>query len=464
MKVDNILLCGAAQIDITPPQGAVMNGDFIQHYARKIRDPIFAKALVFATPKFSLAIILVDTCFVPADLTSGIKDDIFKVTGVPSSNIVVAATHIHSGGALADVFLTEADEKYMEFVRTSVVQVTNLANANMQPAKISFGKVDVPEHVVCRRYKMKPGFKAFHPLGEDGDEVVTNPFGYETEIAERLGTVDPEVSFLAVRATSGKWISILANYSLHYVGDFEENVVSSDYFGIFAQKLTEKIGGDDGFVGMMSNGTSGNVNIWDFLRPGRYPSGPLEKSKIIAEVLAERIVSKLPGLIWEEHPEINILTEKLTWNIRKPSMEELKKATEIFEHTCYDEITTADHKALQKIYARELVLLSKLPAVCPMEIAAAKIGSGYIGMLPGEFFAETGLWLKQKMAENPYFTICMANDSVGYVPPDHELEAGGYETWLCRSSKLEKGAEVAIKKKLLQLLELLKEGRPHSNV
>jgi hypothetical protein len=87
-------------------------------------------------------------------------------------------------------------------------------------------------------------------------------------------------------------------------------------------------------------------------------------------------------------------------------------------------------------------------------VQAIKIGRGRIGGLAGEFFAETGLWLKKQISETNYFTITLANGYTGYVPPAHEIELGGYETWRCRTSYL--NSEREIREKLLELVHQLK--------
>jgi hypothetical protein len=80
-----------------------------------------------------------------------------------------------------------------------------------------------------------------------------------------------------------------------------------------------------------------------------------------------------------------------------------------------------------------------------------KIGNTTICALPGEFFAETGLFLKRN-ATNAHFTISMANGNFGYVPPQHEKERGGYETWRCRYSCLQADAEELIREKVLAMI------------
>lgn len=453
MKNDPSFLCGVGKIDITPPLHSVINGDFIPIYVKKVHDLIYARTIVFKSADTWFVIVMVDTCSVTAEFTNRVKKQVSQETGIPVSNIMIAATHIHSGGALSDVFLTDASMAYINFVTIAIITLVCNAKENMQPCRISYGNANVPEHVVCRRYKMKPGFKPFNPFGNKDEQIVTNPVGYEDQIETRSPITDPGVPFLAIQSTAGKWLGCLANYSLHYVGDFESSTISGDYFGIFSETLKERLGAGDDFIGMLSNGTSGNINIWDFLNPDRYPSNAFEKSRIIAEDIVDNIIKTVAGLRWEYHPQIKVESRVLRCKVRKPSPQELTAAKEIYSKTDYKKITTREHDDLVKIFAREQVLLDNEPDECPVEVTACAIGKGYIGFLPGEFFAETGLWLKERMKPHPYFTICIANGAVGYVPPDHELDAGGYETWRCRTSKLEKGSENMIRESLLNLLK-----------
>jgi len=101
------------------------------------------------------------------------------------------------------------------------------------------------------------------------------------------------------------------------------------------------------------------------------------------------------------------------------------------------------------VYAREQLLLNEYPETHTAAIQAIKIGDQIIGALGGEIFTETGVWLKKNLKSNNYFTICLANTYDGYVPPAHESDNGGYETWRARSSFLDKTAESKIKNALL---------------
>ena len=54
-----------------------------------------------------------------------------------------------------------------------------------------------------------------------------------------------------------------------------------------------------------------------------------------------------------------------------------------------------------------------------------------------------------------YFTVCLANRYVGYIPPAEQFKLGGYETWLCPTSHMEINAERKIRNKLLELLKFV---------
>src|SRR5690606_18280206 len=147
-----------------------------------------------------------------------------------------------------------------------------------------------------------------------------------------------ELRYLAIKGIDEQWIGLLANYSLHYVGDCERGTISADYFGCFANELTKLLGGSSAFVGIMSNGTSGEVNIWDFLDPGRYPSGNHEKSRLIGSELAAGVVSSLTEVVWETQPVLDCEYAEITVDVRKPTLTELEHAKAIVAKTDYEHI------------------------------------------------------------------------------------------------------------------------------
>ncbi|HWK58497.1 MAG TPA: hypothetical protein VNQ80_14225 [Parapedobacter sp.] len=443
---------GAAQVDITPPLGTVINGEFTNRYANNIADPLFAKALVLQQGKTTLLIIMVDICAMQRDFLDEVKTTISHLLGIPCRCQLIAATHTHSAGSVAELLMGHIDWAYRRRLRGLIVDAAKAAFNNLEPAKIGWGAVDQPQHLLCRRYEMDSGFQAVNPVTGGRDEVKTNPFGNEHRIVRDTTQPDPGLGYLAIQAIDGRWLGLLANYSLHYVGDCDRGTISADYFGYFAKAVAIQLGADEGFVGLMSNGTSGEINIWDFQHPDRYPKGNHEKSRLIGGELAAAVAHSLQRVSWESSPSLAVRYTDFVVGLRKPSVEELPVFERIVRETDYETISFGNERFFEQVYAREQVLLAEYPDEKPFPVQSFRIGQGAIGALGGEFFSETGLKLKSTGPSGKYFTICLANDYVGYVPPAHELARGGYECWRCRTSHLAVDAEEKIRTILAEQL------------
>ncbi|MBN8789901.1 MAG: neutral/alkaline non-lysosomal ceramidase N-terminal domain-containing protein [Terrimonas sp.] len=448
--MNHSFLAGAAQVDITPPLGTIINGEFVAFYAHTIHDPLFSKALVLQNEGVQLAVVMVDICAMDKEFITEVKKDINVLTGIPGDNVLIAATHTHYAGSILDLLGGPCDLPYRKNLGKKIVQSVVDAKNRLEPAKIAFAAVDVPEHVVCRRYFMKPGYKAVNPVTGELDIIKTNPAGGEDYIDRRASEVDPELSAVAIQSMKGEWIGLLANYSMHYVGDCSNGTVTADYFAVFARHIAANVKAGESFVAMLSNGTSGEANIWDFLQPDRYPKEAHQKKEVIGRDLAAKLSNALQNIKWETNISLSANFSYVTLAVRKPSADEVEAAKKIVAQTDY-RLINPDVEAMGKIYAREQVFLNEYPDTIEFPVQALKIGDITIGALGGEFFAETGLSLKKNIGTGKYFTITMANGYIGYIPPAHEIEKGGYETWRCRTSHIKEEGEDIVRNALFEI-------------
>lgn len=301
---------------------------------------------------------------------------------------------------------------------------------------------------------MKPGYKAVNPVTGGLDIIKTNPAGGEAYIDRRASEIDPELSAIAIQSAEGEWISVLANYSMHYVGDCANGTVTADYFGVFAKHIANELKAGKDFVAMLSNGTSGEANIWDFLQPDRYPTGEHEKKELIGKDLAHKLSHAMKNMQWQTNPSLAATFRYITLEVRKPSAAEVEAAKKIVAATDY-RLIHPDAEAMVKIYAREQVFLNEYPDTIEFPVQALKIGNVTIGALGGEFFAETGLAFKKNNGAGKSFTITMANGYIGYIPPAHEIEKGGYETWRCRTSHVKENGEELVRSALIEMANSL---------
>ncbi len=134
-----------------------------------------------------------------------------------------------------------------------------------------------------------------NPFGKM-DQVKMNPGTSPEVIDHPAGPTDPDITVISVQDLKRKPIALFANYCLHYVGGIPPAQISADYFGEFARLMPSRVHGDENFVAIMSNGTSGDINNIPFgiVRP---PREPFEQVPIVA--------SKAADTAWRAQPAKN---------------------------------------------------------------------------------------------------------------------------------------------------------------
>ncbi len=450
--ISNFLFAGTAKVNITPSYGSLINGEFNTRYVTDIYQDIFVRTIILSNSFQQIVFVVVDTCAMRREFLDDVKDAIFCDTGINNGSVLISSTHIHSGGAACSILLGHADEGYRVMLKNKILQSVRLALNQLQPVSIGYGSIEVPDFLLIRRYRMKEHYVSRSPVDGKIDEIKTNPIGDESYIDCSNGQPDTQLSYLIIRDQQHKIKAVLANYNLHYVGDFTPGMIAGDYFAAFEESLLDRVSCTNDFVGVMTNGTSGDVNIWDFLGANSFPEGIGEKSKWIGASLAKKLSENLKEVRWENRVDLNVFYEEIEVSTRKPSLEEYNRSKAIFQQADIGNFRL-NAQGLIDLYAREQVLLFDFPDLIQFPIQVFRIGQGIIGALGGEFFSKSGVFLKSIQKEYAYFTICLANDYVGYVPPADDIKMGGYETWRCRTSYLATDAEEKITKALKRLIE-----------
>lgn len=446
-----VFKAGAATGDVTAPLGSSMNGGFQDRAATYVHDPQLARCLALDDGKTRLVLVVVDSCVIGRALFDEAKEMAAAATGLPGENLLMSATHSHSCGTMQAVGQSEPDPLYQRFVARRIADAVRCAIQNLEPAQIAWGTGSVPQHVFNRRYEMKEGGIPPTPLGVATDRVRTNPGAGNPMVVKPAGPTDPEVPFLSVRSLDGRPIALYANYALHYVGGTGPGHISADYFGAFARIVRDRLGADKTtppFVGMISNGASGDINNVDVLgkQEKQPPYGQIER---VAGDVADEVARVHSGLAWRDHVPLAAARRELTLGVRKGTAEEVAKAREVMKQSKL----APRMETIEQVYARETVLLAGFPDTVSAPLQVLKIGEVKLAAMPAEVFVEIGLELKQK---HPGSTVVsLANAYHGYLPTPEHHALGGYETWRARSSYLEVEASAKMVKALDEMLEEL---------
>lgn len=443
---DKVFRAGAYAMDITPTQWPVsVNGGMQDRFTDKAHDRLHARCLVLDDGKTKIAFAVCDSCMIPREITDAAKSRAQKTTGIPPERILISATHTHTAPTVTGVFQSDPDEPYIKLLTEKIATGIEKAHANLAPAKIGWAVGKDDTQVFNRRWKMKEGTLLNDPFG-GSDRVKMNPGYQNPNLVEPAGPIDPDVSILSVQATDGRPIALLANYSLHYVGGVP--ALSGDYFAAFAERIGNLLGADKvepAFVGIMSNGTSGDINNVNFTKAPMKQAGG-EQVRIVADSVAKAAFAAHKTIKHQPWVPLAMAQKEIELGVRLPGEKDLSRAKEILAES--KKLTT-----LPQIYARETVLLSKYPPRVKALVQAIRVGELGIVSTPCETFVEIGLEIKKKSPLRPTFTIELANGYNGYLPTPEHHALGGYETWRARSSYLEPNASRVITDTLLGLLK-----------
>ena len=169
-----ILMAGAAISNITPRIGTSANGSFQNNIITDIHDETHARAIVLDDGNTQLAMVVSDLCLLTRETATAAKQRASEITGIPTENMLLSATHTHSAGTACAIFQSDPDAKYLTFIEERIADAMIRAYNNLSPARIGWGFGQDQTQVFNRRWKMKEGTKLINPLGTE-DKVKMNP-------------------------------------------------------------------------------------------------------------------------------------------------------------------------------------------------------------------------------------------------------------------------------------------------
>jgi hypothetical protein len=256
------------------------------------------------------------------------------------------------------------------------------------------------------------------------------------------------LTLLAVQSPDGRPLAVLANYSMHYFG---AQAVSADYYGLFAEKLGPLIGAGNAnpaFVGIMSQGTSGDQHWMDYSQPKKAVT-----LDAYAGQMAQIAADAYKTIAFHNWVPLAMRQKSLRIATRQPDAKRLTWARDLV-----GKLNGRAPQTLPEVYAGEQLWLAANPTRA-VTLQALRVGELGIAIWPCEVFAISGLKIKTQSPLQPTMNIELANGEEGYIPPPELHPLGGYNTWSCRTAGLEANAEPKLVDALLGLLEKV-SGQP----
>jgi neutral ceramidase len=463
-----VFRAGAALGDITPEQpGLPIVGNFVAPPATEIHDRLHARCLVLDDGAQRIAFVVCDNVGLPREFCDEAKRLVRAATGLDAAHVMISATHTHSAVSASfdpqwAVVSGEAEtphaganapppprpkfSAYQQFAAQRIAETVQHAIERLAPAKIGWGAVDEPAPVFNRRWFVRDEADRHNPFG-GVDQVRMNPPRASPGLIKPAGPTDPQIAFVSIQAKDGRPLALLAAYSLHYVG-VPPGVISADYYGAFAALLAELLGAsqpDSSFVGILANGTSGDINNINFREkvPDR---APYEQMQTVANLVAGDVARACRTIRYRDWVPLDVRYSELPVASRRPTDAMIAHARALLE----TKSTGPAWHPMEKIYAGRTLQRVQAPEIVDLPLQVFRIGELGIMTVPAEPFAEIGLELKARAPFAQAFTIGIANGYSGYLPTPAQHKLGGYETWF-GTNRLEVDASTKIVDELLRM-------------
>ncbi|MCH7559088.1 MAG: neutral/alkaline non-lysosomal ceramidase N-terminal domain-containing protein, partial [Planctomycetes bacterium] len=437
------LTAGLAVTDITPPVGYRMSGYFRERLSTGTSNPLCAKALVLRQGDERAALVFCDIIGISLDVSSRARRQAAEKTGIPAANILIAATHSHTGplyfGALRkhfhDLAMAEHGSDPYEKVDYSselvakIVKVITQANAAAKPIRLKAGVAEQQGLSFNRRFHMKNGTVRFNP-------GILNP-----DIVRVAGPIDPEFGIVFfTKADSDIPGAALVNFTLHLdtVGGTK---YAADYPFYLEQSLRETYGNQ--FVLLFGIGTCGDINHIDVTKKERL------KTDFIGRTLAETVNVKEGSLETVAEPALAVRSEIVQVPLQHYEQEKVAWARESIKKVGSRELTF-----LKQVEAYKILALEMRPGgTIGLEVQVFRLSRdvAVVG-LPGEVFVDLGLAIKRASPFATTLVIELCQDAPGYIPTNKAFTEGSYETVNSRIAP--GGGEMMVKAAVRLLKEL----------
>jgi neutral ceramidase len=409
------LVAGAAAADITPSDSQFLFGyPHVRRYSTGMHDPLLSSALFLSDGKTPLLFVANDVIYVSRMTACRVRDRIAKRTAIPAANMMITATHTHSGPLTVDTLSNEGDAavpktdpRYVERLENGIVEAAVQAVLMARPAEIGCGVAD-------------------------GSCVGTNRH-------DPRGTAMPETPVLVVRdAASKAFVGAMVVCSMHPTVLHEDStLISGDFPAMTRQHFQEHLLGQDCPV-IWHTGPCGNQSPRHVAKANTF-----DEATRLGQMLGDSIAGMIGSMDYSaKHslacaramvdlprrgfPGVHEAQEQVLAAAQR--LESLRQSNadgrEIRTAEC-DWFGAEETLALAKAAAAKR-LNAAIASVVPAEIQVMRVGPWFFVGWPGEVFVEFALTVKASYPN--CHVVSMANGELqGYLVTEEAVRGHWYE-------------------------------------
>jgi hypothetical protein len=407
------LRVGTSAVDITPPVGmpfqVPQRPPFPVVPARGTHDPLHAKCVAFEVDGVRAAIVSCDLTSIPVHFIAEARQVIAKTCSTPPENVMITATHTHTGPNIRPRNFKSANPEqmkiataYLERLPQLMAQSVHDAEAKLTDAKPQAAIGNVEGLAFNRRYLMQDG-TVIGSVGKAGPQEFA-------QIVRPAGPTDTSLPLVYFESADGKPLASMVNFSMHLdtTSGFE---YSSDYAYELAKVLADVKGPE--MLTHFTIGAAGNINHHYLMRPeGPRRVKSFGEAARIGATLAAEVLRSYEHMKPVAAGPLKVSHEVLTLKVLDAKAKDLARLFNNADTFNDGELDVTRVDGVYTFHAEVLVV------TLGNEIA-------FVGM-PGEIFCELGLTVKNLSPYRYTFINELANGHIGYVPDRKALQEGSY--------------------------------------
>lgn len=438
-----MLKCAFYEKEITPPLGCHISGYANLRKGSDVKDRLMAKACVFSDGKETVALITLDALRIFSKVRKDIAKRVHAFTGIPEENVLVAATHTHTGipelEYSGDEDALNNQAHYFDVFTKLIADCAILAYQRLEDSSLSFGIGNVEGISFCRDYIMK------------NSTPQTNPGRLNPNIVGPASETDNELPVLFAKSVDKTPLGAIVTFACHL-----DCVGGTEYSGDFASELSKqlkKIYGED-FVTVFFMGTAGDINHFNvnvaedepdhFRKMGQKIAGEVIKVASFAEPICGDTLKCKFNLVPINRIEIS--EERIAKaNHTVATVKEIPGIKIAADGTAKDQYELMMAKKL-------LTFLDGAPEQYEVPLHFIQIGDVKFFGFPSEIYCYFGLSLKEKCGSKKRIVASYCNGLYGYIPTRELFYDTIYES-RPGSNRLSSDAGYIMVEKLLEMSE-----------
>lgn len=445
------LQVGFGRANITPSYSVPLAGygNSSMRMSQGFLDYMYATCIAITDEKdTTLLLITIDACAMYNNTVEPLQKAITEATGVPAEQILMNATHVHSGPEMSNI-AEPSVQKYLVDLCQYVAQAADEAMKDRSPAIMETAKGASNNLSFVRHYTTTSG------------QLYSDNMSLEGEITGHHHEPDNEIQLIVFRrAAEDKKDIVAMNWQAHIKFDSTaettegmagRSMLTSDGVGAFRRYVEE----NSDYLLAFYLGAAGNINMNSKI----VSENRTTKSKEFGEYMGQDILAALETTTPTEGTTIKLTRRAHPVYVDKSENHLASNAQAVYsvwqQTNNFAEAVAADPTGsiISPYHAGSILSRGKASeAPRNLQLNAVSVGNVGFATVTYEMFDTNGKFVKDNSPFDTTFIMSMCNGSDTYIPAEYAFE--GIGTYEVHNRSYPKGTAEELAN---QLVEMLKE-------